>query len=196
MPNHLPHPFSRPAASSHAWLLLCALAVMLAAWAMPSLAKQSDKDQPLYATADNLRVDDASGVSIFTGNVVITKGSIIIHADRFEVRDGADGAQVGIATASNGRVATFSQDRDVDNESIRGQALRIDYNSSTERLELTGKAVMRRFRGETMADETAGERIVYTAQDEKFAVDGGNKGAGSDGRVRAVLTPKPTAPAN
>jgi lipopolysaccharide export system protein LptA len=43
-----------------------------------------------------------------------------------------------------------------------------------------------------MADETAGERIVYTAQDSKFVVDGSINGSSkSDGRVRAVLAPKP-----
>lgn len=170
----------------------CVVALLLCA---PAQAKQGDKAQPLYATADALRVDDAKGVSVFTGNVVITKGSIVINADRFEVRDGADGAQIGIATANAGRTATFSQDRDTDNESIRGRAQRIDYNSATERLELTGNAVMQRFRGDTMADETAGQRIVYTSQDAKFVVDGSVKGGPSSGRVRAVLAPKPSAAA-
>ena len=175
------------------WLLSAGV-VALACFSagLPAQAKQSDKQQALYATADALRVDDANGVSVFTGNVVITKGSIVIKADRFEVRDGPNGAQIGVATANGSGVATFSQDRDVDNESIRGRARRIDYNSVSERLELTGKAVMQRFRGNTMADETAGERIVYTAQDSKFVVDGSINGSSkSDGRVRAVLAPKP-----
>ena len=186
----------KPAAMRLASLLWLGLLASALLCVPPAQAKQSDKDQPLYATADALRVDDANGVSVFTGNVVITKGSIVIKADRFEVRDGVDGAQIGIATSNAGRLATFSQDRDVDNESIRGQATRIDYNSATERLELTGKALMRRFRGDTMADETAGERIVYTSQDAKFVVDGAVKtGSQSSGRVRAVLAPKPSAPA-
>jgi len=200
MPKTPLNPSAQALAHKPAALLLASLmwfsVLVLALLCAPAQAKKEDKNQPLYATADALRVDDANRVSVFTGNVVITKGSIVIKADRFEVRDGANGAQIGIATSNAGRLATFSQDRDVDNESIRGQAARIDYNSATERLELTGKAVMRRFRDGTMADETAGERIVYTSQDAKFVVDGSVKnGSQSSGRVRAVLAPKPSAPA-
>jgi lipopolysaccharide export system protein LptA len=61
------------------WLLSAGV-VALACFSagLPAQAKQSDKQQALYATADALRVDDANGVSVFTGNVVITKGSIVI----------------------------------------------------------------------------------------------------------------------
>ncbi|UFS55703.1 lipopolysaccharide transport periplasmic protein LptA [Comamonadaceae bacterium M7527] len=197
LPLHPPvQVFARQSAALRLASLMVFSLLVAALLCMPVQAKQGDKDQPLYATADALRVDDANRVSVFTGNVVITKGSIVIKADRFEVRDGVDGAQIGIATSYAGRLSTFSQDRDVDNESIRGQATRIDYNSATERLALTGKAVMRRFRGDTMADETAGERIVYTSQDARFVVDGAVKtGSQSSGRVRAVLAPKPSTPA-
>ena len=167
------------------------LGVLLVTTASYALAKKSDRDQPLYATADQLTSDDKTRVSVFTGNVVITKGTIEIRADRFEVREDAQGNQIGIATVAGNRNATFSQERDVPGEMVKGQAKRIDYYSATQSLELTGDAQMRRLRDGQIADETMGHTIRYNSDDGTFAVVG-KAGAkdGGDGRVRAVIAPR------
>lgn len=176
--------------STHGFKILL-LAALLVGAASHALAKSSDRDQPLYATADQLISDDKRRVSVFTGNVVITKGTIEIRADRFEVREDPQGNQIGIATVTGDRIATFSQERDVPGEVVKGQAKRIDYYSATQFLELTGDAQMRRLRDGQIADETMGHTIRYNSDDGKFAVVG-KSGAkdGGDGRVRAVIAPR------
>ena len=167
------------------------LGLFLVATAPYAWSKKSDRDEPLYATADQLTSDDKTRVSVFTGNVVITKGTIEIRADRFEVREDAQGNQIGIATVTGTRNATFSQERDIPGEMVKGQAKRIDYYSATQSLELTGDAQMRRLRDGQIADETMGHTIRYNSDDGKFAVVG-KAGAkdGGDGRVRAVIAPR------
>lgn len=192
MPAHL-----KPIPIRHALgaLLLCLTL------APPAHAERADRQQPLNAEADALTYDDARRTSVFTGNVLITKGSIIIRGARVEVRQDDGGNQFGTVTGNAARPAYFRQKRDGVDEHIEGTAERIEYDSQTESVVFRGQAVMRRLRGESVSDETRGEVIRYNNRSDVFSVDGtldGQAGAApGGGRVRAVLTPapKPASPA-
>lgn len=157
-------------------------------------AERADRDKPMNAEADALRYDDARQISVFTGQVVITKGTIIIRGDRVEVRQDAQGNQFGVVTGAGGNPAFFRQKREALDEHIEGVADRIEYNSQLDNVKFMGKAVLRRYRGATLGDETAGNLIVYDNVAETFSVDGGvanRTAANPSGRVRAMLTPAP-----
>ncbi|MDP2262287.1 MAG: lipopolysaccharide transport periplasmic protein LptA [Hydrogenophaga sp.] len=157
-------------------------------------AERADRNQPMNAEADSLRYDDARQTSVFTGNVVITKGTIIIRGAQVEVRQDPQGNQFGLVTAGPGLPAFFRQKRDVGDEFIEGQAQRIEYDSRTETVRFLGGAVLRRFVGTRLNDETVGGTIVYNSSNDTFSVEGGpaNRSAGNpQGRVRAMLTPVP-----
>ncbi|MFM6986015.1 MAG: lipopolysaccharide transport periplasmic protein LptA [Hydrogenophaga sp.] len=173
------------------------LLAALAAWADAALAERADRDKPMGAEADSLRYDDARQTSVFSGNVVITKGTILIRGAQVEVRQDPQGHQFGVVTGSPG---FFRQKREGLDEYIEGQAARIEYDSQSETVKFTGEAVLRRYRGTQLSDETTGGVIVYNGANDTFSVDGspGNRSAaGSSGRVRAMLTPvpRPDAPA-
>ena len=182
---------SRPLAAALVIGLLCVGAAH---------AERADRNKPMNAEADALRYDDANQTSVFTGNVVITKGTIIIRGGRVEVRQDAQGNQFGTVTGSP---AFFRQKRDVANEFIEGEALRIEYDSKSETVRFVGSAVLRRYKGAQVNDETSGSVITYNSSNDMFSVDGGvaNRTPGNpSGRVRAMLTPvpkedAPTAPA-
>ena len=58
------------------FLSRCLISVALASATLFSnavFAKASDRDQPLYAEADKLTTDDRTRVSVFVGNVIITR---------------------------------------------------------------------------------------------------------------------------
>lgn len=169
-----------------AWCLLAALCS-----APTAHAEKADRDKPMNAEADALRYDDARQTSVFTGNVIITKGTIVIRGARVEVRQDTAGNQFGVAT---GQRAFFRQKREGVDEFIEGEALRIDYDSRADTVKFTGDAVMRRFKGTQLNDETLGNVIVYNNTTDVFTVDGGEaaRGPGNpSGRVRAMLTPNP-----
>lgn len=154
-----------------------------------ALAEKADRNKPLNAEADSLRYDDARQTSVFSGNVVITKGSIVIRGARVEVRQDAQGNQFGVVT---GQPGTFRQKREGVDEHIEGQAERIEYDSKTESVRFTGQAVLRRYRGAQLNDETVGNVIIYNGSNDTFSVDGGTRNAANpSGRVRAMLTPVP-----
>jgi lipopolysaccharide export system protein LptA len=154
-----------------------------------ALAERADRNKPLNAEADRLRYDDARQTSVFTGNVVITKGSILIRGAQVEVRQDPQGNQFGLIT---GQPGFFRQKREGVDEHIEGQAERIEYDSKTEMVRFTGQAVLRRYRGSQLNDETTGSVITYDGRNDTFGVDGGARSAANpSGRVRAMLTPVP-----
>lgn len=160
-----------------------------------ALAERADRLQPLNAEADSLRYDEARQTTIFSGNVVITKGSILIRGAQVEVRQDAEGGQIGVVTGSPG---FFRQKRDGVDEFIEGQASRIEYNSQTETVTFSGAAVLRRYKGSQLNDETTGGVITYNAARDTFSVNGGSgsrTATNPSGRVRAMLTPAPKATA-
>lgn len=179
------------------------LAVAAIAW-LPAHAERADRLQPMNIEADALRHEDARQTSVFTGNVVITKGTIVIRGQSVEVRQDAQGNQFGTVLAGKDKLAFFRQKREGLQEFIEGEAQRIDYDGQTDTVKFTGQAVMRRYKGATLNDQTSGGVIVYDNKSETFSVDGGSPSRTPDnpsGRVRAVLTPNsatatpPAAPA-
>ena len=154
-------------------------------------AEAGDRNQPMNAEADALRYDDARQTSVFTGNVVITKGSIVIRGAQVEVKQDAQGNQFGTVTGSP---AFFRQKRDGVDEFIEGTAQRIEYDSRADTVRFVGNAVLRRLKGAAVNDETAGAVIAYNNATDVFTVDGGpanRTAANPTGRVRAMLTPVP-----
>ena len=55
--------------------MLC-LALALAGCASLSQAEQADRSKPMNIEADAMRYDDLKQTSVFTGNVVVNKGTI------------------------------------------------------------------------------------------------------------------------
>lgn len=163
----------------------------------PAHAEKADRSQPLNFAADSARVDDVQRLNILTGNVEITKGSMIVHADRVEVRENPDGTQTATAIGGQGGRSYFKQKREgLADESIEGEAERVVYEGKDDTVHFYGRAVMRRLRGTTLTDEVTGQTIIYDNRTSVFQVVG-NSGntTTSKGRVRGVITPKPSEPA-
>jgi len=179
----------KPLLSVSLWLVMASVAGH--AW-----AEKADRNKPMNVEADALRYDDLKQVSVFTGNVVLTKGSIIIRGAQLEVRQDPDGYQFGLVTGSAATPAFFRQKRDGLDEFIEGDGEAIEYDGRADTVRFIKKAQLRRFRGATLADEVTGASILYENLSDRFTVDGAAKSASAPaGRVRAMLTPKPDAPA-
>ncbi len=162
--------------------------------ALPSHAELADRNKPVHLEAEQVSIDDAKQVSTFTGNVVLTQGTLEIRGDTLVVKQNSEGLQHGTAT---GKPASFRQKRDGVDEYIEGYGERIVYNSATTTLNLFGNARMKRGQ-----DEVSSEHITYNSTTEIFRANGltaNTPGAPRKGRVRVVIQPKndtvPSAPA-
>lgn len=169
------------------------LPAVLVVAALPAAAVKGDRDQPLSFAADAARVDEAQKLNILSGNVEISKGTMVVKADRVEIRQNADGTQSASAFGGAGGKAYFSQKRDGVNESIEGEAERVDYDGKADTVRFTGKAVMRRLKDARTSDEVSGQTIVYDNRASVFQVLGSNTPGVSSGRVRGVITPRSSA---
>jgi len=179
-------------------LALCAALALGAAGL--AQAEKADRDKPMNIEADSMRYDDLKQESVFTGNVVVTKGTITIRGARIDVRQDPEGYQFGVVTAAPGKLAYYKQKRDGapgSDEWIEGESEVIEYDSRADNVKFIRQAVMRRLIGTKVNDETTGALIVYDQSNDTFSVNGapqapGNSNTGG-GRVRAVLTPQPGA---
>ncbi|MFC5607099.1 lipopolysaccharide transport periplasmic protein LptA [Variovorax soli] len=180
-------------------LALGAILVSLAlAGGNPARAEKADRDKPMNIEADAMRYDDLKQESVFTGNVVVTKGTIIIRGTRIDVRQDPEGYQYGVVTAPPGKLAYYKQRRDGppgSDEWIEGESEVIEYDSRADNVKFIRRAVMRRLVGAKVNDETTGPLIVYDQSNDTFSVNGAPPAPGASntggGRVRAVLTPQP-----
>lgn len=160
-----------------------------------ALAEKADRQKPMLIESDALRVDDLKQVSVATGKVVVTKGTIVIRGARVEVRQDAEGYQYGVATAEPGARAFYRQKREGLDEFIEGEGETIVYDGKADTVRFVRRAEMRRFKAAQLFDETSGSLIVYDNAADVFTVDGGTPtgpaAAGGTGRVRTMLTPNP-----
>ncbi|WP_119966935.1 lipopolysaccharide transport periplasmic protein LptA [Simplicispira lacusdiani] len=195
----------RGGAGARRWLALALLVCVAWGVAGTARAEKADRNKPMNIEADALRHDDLKQTSVFTGRVVMTKGSIVLRGGRLEVRQDADGYQFGVVTADAGQRAFFRQRRDpvagAPEEFIEGEGEVIEYDGRADSVRFVRRAELRRLRGAVVSDEITGAVIVYNNLTDVFTVDGqkaGTNAAGDapvgGGRVRAVLSPKEAKP--
>lgn len=171
------------------------LSLVLMAAAGPAVAEKADRNKPMNVEADALRYDDLRQTSVFTGRVVLTKGTIVIRGARVDVRQDPEGYQHGVVTAEPGKLAFYRQKREGVDEFIEGEAETIEYDGRADRVKFIRKAELRRYRGATVSDEMVGSLITYDNTSDVFSVDGGPASPAVGGRVRAVISPRPGASA-
>ena len=168
--------------------LITALTVLCAS------AEKADRDKPMNIEADSLKHDDQQQLTIFSGKVLMTKGSLVLKAARVEVKQDGQGHQVAKVWAEPGERIFFRQKREGLDEFTEGEAETGIYDSQADTLTLSSRAELRLLRGQVVADRIQGQQIVVNNTTEVFTVDGKmNSAAGNatgSQRVKATLTPR------
>jgi len=175
------------------------LAAMLAAVGASAHAEKADRGKPMSVTSAGQApdvVDLKKHSAVFTGDVVITQGTLEIHADRVEVSEDPDGQRLGYAFGSATRPATFRQKRDGVDEYSEGDAQRIEYDSAANRVRFVGAAHLRMLKGTVVTDQASAALITYdTATDTVKLGSGASEGvAASSAGVRTTVVFTPKAP--
>ncbi|SNT04437.1 lipopolysaccharide export system protein LptA [Noviherbaspirillum humi] len=156
-------------------------------------AEKADSDKPTNVEADQMAYDDVHQVNTFTGNVVLTRGTLIMRAAKLVVTQDPAGYQYATLTAAPGALATFRQKRDGGpNQWVEGEAVRIEYDGKAELVKLFTRAKLRRLEGTKPTDEVEGEFISYDSRAEFFSVNNTATGESKPGggRIKAVIQPR------
>jgi lipopolysaccharide export system protein LptA len=141
----------------------------------------SDSEQPIHLEADSVEIDEASGVSIYQGNVVITQGSLKLWADKMWIHR-RDGVTQKITT--EGKPTRFRQLMDDSQEEVRGRARRAELFLDSDELHLSQDAVL-----EQAQDRFQSDRIIYLRS--KSQVKAGASAQGKE-RVHVIIEPTKT----
>jgi lipopolysaccharide export system protein LptA len=163
------------------------LAALLLA-AGPVRSEKADQSKPMNIESNSMTSDDTKRMVIFQGNVLLTKGTIAIRADRLVVRQDAEGFQHATAY---GNPVRFRQKGDpkAGREGVwtDGEALRVEVDDRNQRIELFERARVTRDQ-----DVVNGDHILFDQRTEFFSVRAAKGAAPTapEGRVKAVIQPK------
>ena len=157
------------------------LATGIALTAVTAMALPSDRNQPLSLVADRATFNDKTGITTYTGNVVITQGTMKLQADSIVANLDAQ-RELSMITA-NGSPARFQQQIDAKKGLAKGQAQKIVYNASTGIISLTGNAFL-----EQNGASIRGASLKYSMN--KGDIEATGSGANtSSGRVEIIIPP-------
>ncbi|HYL91259.1 MAG TPA: lipopolysaccharide transport periplasmic protein LptA [Burkholderiales bacterium] len=159
------------------WLLVLASATVR--------AEQADSTKPIEIEANRMSADDAHRMNVFEGNVVVTRGTLNIRADRIVVRQDAEGNQYATATGNPVRFRQRQDPKPPEKEGVwmEGEAKRVELDERSGKIELFEDARVNRG-----GDEVAGDYILVDQRSDFFTV---TPAKGSGGRVRATIQPRP-----
>lgn len=140
-------------------------------------ALSSDRDKPIQIEADQADINERTGISVYTGNVIIVQGSLKITANILTVsaKDGAFQKMI-----STGNPATFRQRPDGKDEDVTGEGQRIEYFGSRDTVYFYDNAKL-----EQTGSTFRSDRIVYDILNDKI-----NAGITS-GEDRVIIIMKP-----
>lgn len=140
--------------------------------------------------SDSLHHDDVKRQSTFTGDVIMTRGQLVLHADNLHLSEDAEGFQFAVATLTSSDRVRVRQENPDDFEVIRAEGLRGEWDGKNEELEMIGQAVITRYVCGKPVDEVRGERVIYYQKTDTYEAFSGPDSAADDRRVRSVVRPR------
>lgn len=158
----------------HNSLLLSAALLVIS---FPGLAVTGDTDKPINIDSAQQAMDLKGNTATFTGNVVVTQGTIKVNADKVVVirPQGESGKEI---VEAYGNPATFYQMQD-NGKPVKGRANKMRYELDKELVTLTGNAYL-----EQLDSNIRGDRITYLVKEQQMQAY-----SGSGKRVTTVLVP-------
>ncbi len=127
-------------------------------------ALQQDAQQPIEIKAHTVLIDERTGVSIYTGNVKVSQGSLRLSAETVHVFSVKNQVNKMIAKGDKNKRAHYQQNQVNQQRFIEANALNITYLVGQESLHLKGKAHLIQgfdsFRGDTLDYDVKNNKIV------------------------------------
>ena len=143
------------------------------------VALPEDRGQSIKIVADNALINEKENKAKYSGAVVVTQGTLKIEGDVVNLKTNENGEVETVV--AKGKPARFeSMRKRIDKKSVKGKAETIYYTYETDRVVLTGDAVI-------TSEESAfsGSEIIYDL-DSGRVIASGNKSQ----RVNMTMQPK------
>jgi len=156
-------------------LLFLVLAMPLAAHAL-----SSDRTKPVNLTADKAKLNNATGVSVYTGNVVLTQGTLKITGDKLTVYTNKNHQLEKAVVVGN--LATYQQLPDGQKQYVHATAPRMEYYANgPERIRLLDGATLTQGK-----NRFTGKEVDYNVEKDLVNATSGN---GGGKRIKITIYP-------
>ncbi len=185
----------RTPVASHRWVapLISVCLVLSANLWTPARAERADHEKPTVIVYDHANWDDLKQVYVFTGNVVLTKGTILMRCDKLTVKQDPEGYNFAVAVMdAPDRRVFFRQKREgFADQFMEATGDRIEYDEKANEVEVYTHANVKRLDAEVLQDDMHGDTIEYNSETEKYHVE-----AGGEKQPRASVQIAPAKNAN
>jgi lipopolysaccharide export system protein LptA len=171
---------------------------VLAAVALAAGAERADSLKQAEIKYDSLDVDNVTLDRILTGDVVITRGTLMLKSDKAVLKESPDGYIHVTLTGGDKKVATFRQKRDGGADLwIEGQSEKIEYDEKGELVKLIGAARVKELDGAKVMSQIESAFISYDSRKEIMVARNDASGANKPGKGRGtlIIAPRQSAPA-
>ncbi len=155
-------------------------------------ALSTDREQPIQIEADAAELDDASGITVYTGNVLVTQGTMRLWGNRLTILYNDDNT---LKTATMlGKPAKFKQMPDNPEQGeIDGKGIKIDYLAVQDRLVMTEEAELTQngklFRAYNIEYDTKLSKMIARKASTGEATPSGKTADSNTGRIKVILPP-------
>lgn len=156
-----------------------ALALLLMGLAVTSVLAQPG-NAPITVEADQLEINQKSGVSTYQGDVRLQQQTLLLLANHLELHSDQDGVKQAYAEGA----PVHLEHRDPETGALtRAEASRMEYRLGEGVLELKGNARLWR-----EGEEFSGSHLIYESDTQVVRAFGDKQGE-ENGRVRMILQP-------
>ena len=154
------------------------------------MALSSDRSQPIDLEADSADIDDLKGISIYTGNVILTQGSMVIKSSKLTLYTNKDRElEKAIAVGSDKKLATFKQRPEGKDKDFRARSNTMIYYLKKDKIHLIKNAYVWQ-----AGDTFSGDKIIYDTKKETVIASSKKNKEGkpvsSGSRVKVTIQPK------
>ena len=178
--------------------------VLLGLAALGATAERADAGKQAEILYDTMHSDEVTQTMTLSGNVIVTKGTLVLHAEKAVIKQTPEEDLLVTLMAGSGKPATFRQKRDGGpNLWVEGEAQRIEYDERTAVMKLFGNAKIRQTEDGATKAENQSAFISYDSLREVFVshneATGASKVGGARGRMiiaphKPRAAPPPAAP--
>ncbi len=144
-----------------------------------ALALPDDRKRAISIESDSAERNQNTGLTIYSGNVIISQGSILIEADQITLH--YQGSKISRIECT-GTPASYQQQPQADGPMLVARAEHIDYLLADDQIILKRNAILSR-NGTTIR----GDSIDYDIKNETWKAKGDN--LGEQKRIQLVIPP-------
>lgn len=160
-------------------------------WAQSALLANDSEEEPATQILSNeLTYDENQKTSVFTGDVIMTRGLLRLLSDELRLREDDEGYQYGVATVAPGKRVYIRQERPENFEVLEGLGEVAEYDGRDETFDLIGRALLTRYICGKPFDSVSGERVRYFQKTDRYQAFAGPNSDNPDGRVRSIAQPR------